>query len=186
MKRWLAVVMACINIACLGSAQAAVWPSPPEIDAKAYLLLDLKANQVLASRDADLEVEPASLTKLMTAYLVFDALKNKRITLEQTFTISPRAWRMEGSRMFIEPNWQVPVEELIKGMIVQSGNDATVALAEGVAGSVEQFVDMMNQQAKLLGMNRTGYRNPEGMPAEGHTTTARDLAVLATDRKSVV
>ncbi len=161
-------------------AQAAVWPTPPQIDAKAYLLLDMKSNQVLAERDANEPVEPASLTKLMTAYLVFDALKNQRIMLDQKLTISERAWRMQGSRMFIEPGWQVPVEDLIKGMIVQSGNDATVALAEGVGGSVEQFVDMMNQQAQSLGMAGTSYRNPEGMPAEGHMTTAYDLMRLAT------
>jgi D-alanyl-D-alanine carboxypeptidase (penicillin-binding protein 5/6) len=176
MKRWL---MAALGSLCIGLANAASWPSPPEVGAKAYLLFDMKANQVLASRDADQPVEPASLTKLMTAYLVFDALKNKRIALDQTLTISVRAWKMQGSRMFIEPNWQVPVEDLIKGMIVQSGNDATVALAEGVGGTVEQFVELMNQQAKALGMNNTTYRNPEGMPAEGHMTTAQDLATLA-------
>ncbi|MEY2993647.1 MAG: hypothetical protein RL357_582 [Pseudomonadota bacterium] len=176
MKHWL---LAALGSLFVGLAQAAAWPTPPEVDAKAYLLYDMKANQVLASRDADQPVEPASLTKLMAAYLVFDALKNKRIALDQTFTVSVRAWKMQGSRMFIEPNWQVPVEDLIKGMIIQSGNDATVALAEGVAGTVEQFVEMMNQQAKALGMTNTSYRNPEGMPAEGHITTANDLAILA-------
>jgi D-alanyl-D-alanine carboxypeptidase (penicillin-binding protein 5/6) len=125
-------------------------------------------------------VEPASLTKLMTAYLVFDALKAKKISLTQTFGVSERAWKMPGSRMFIDPKMQVPVEDLIKGMIVQSGNDATVALAEGVAGSVERFVQLMNEQAKALGMTNTSYRNPEGLTEAGHTTTARDLATLST------
>ena len=125
-------------------------------------------------------MEPASLTKLMTAYLVFDALRNKKIELQQTLPVSERAWKMPGSRMFIDPKMMVPVEDLIKGMIVQSGNDATVALAEGVGGSVERFVQMMNEQAKLLGMKSTSYKNPEGLTEAGHTTTARDLSILAT------
>ncbi len=155
-------------------------PTPPEIAARAYLLMDVTTGQVLAAKDPDAPVEPASLTKLMTAYLVFDALKAGKIRLDQTFGVSERAWKMPGSRMFIDPKMQVPVEDLIKGMIVQSGNDATVALAEGVAGSVERFVELMNQQAKALGMERSGFRNPEGLTAPGHTTTARDLATLST------
>jgi D-alanyl-D-alanine carboxypeptidase (penicillin-binding protein 5/6) len=153
---------------------------PPEIAARAYLLLDVTANQILASRDMDTPVEPASLTKLMSAYLVFDALKAKKIELKQTLAVSERAWKMPGSRMFIDPKMKVPVEDLIKGMIVQSGNDATVVLAEGVGGTVERFVQMMNEQAKVLGMNSTSYKNPEGLTEAGHTTTARDLATLAT------
>ena len=155
-------------------------PQPPEIAARSYLLIDVPTGQVLAEKDAESSVEPASLTKLMTAYLVFDALRTKKIALTQTLPVSVRAWKMEGSRMFIDPKMQVPVEDLIKGMIVQSGNDATVALAEGVGGSVEQFVKLMNDQAKALGMNNTGYRNPEGLTEAGHTTTARDLAILST------
>jgi D-alanyl-D-alanine carboxypeptidase (penicillin-binding protein 5/6) len=116
-------------------AQAQV-PQPPEIAARAYLLVDLTAHQVLAELDADKPIEPASLTKLMTAYIVFDALKSKKITLQQTFGVSERAWKMPGSRMFIDPKMKVPVEDLIKGMIVQSGNDATIALAEGVGLSL--------------------------------------------------
>ncbi|MBP9149182.1 MAG: D-alanyl-D-alanine carboxypeptidase [Rhodoferax sp.] len=153
---------------------------PPEIAARSYLVLDVTANQILAQKDIDRPVEPASLTKLMTAYLVFDALRSKKIDLKQTFPVSERAWKMPGSRMFIDPKMQVPVEDLIKGMIVQSGNDATVALAEGVAGGVERFVQMMNDQARLLGMASTAYKNPEGLTEAGHTTTARDLSVLAT------
>ncbi len=155
-------------------------PAAPEVAARAYLLLDITANQILASRDLDMPVEPASLTKLMSAYLVFDALKAKKIDLKQTLSVSERAWKMPGSRMFIDPKMKVPVEDLIKGMIVQSGNDATVVLAEGVGGTVERFVQMMNEQAKLLGMNNTSYKNPEGLTEAGHTTTARDLATLAT------
>jgi D-alanyl-D-alanine carboxypeptidase (penicillin-binding protein 5/6) len=165
--------------AALCSAQAQM-PQAPEIAAKAYLLMDVTANQVLAAKDPDMAVEPASLTKLMTAYLVFDALKNRKIDIKQTLPVSERAWKMPGSRMFIDPKMKVPVEDLTKGMIVQSGNDATVALAEGVAGSVERFVQLMNDQAVFLGMQNTQYKNPEGLTAPGHTTTARDLALLAT------
>lgn len=164
-------------LAALSHAQT---PQPPEIAARAYLLVDLSASQVLAQKEADTPVEPASLTKLMTAYLVFDALRQKKISLQQTFSVSPKAWKMEGSRMFIDPKMQVPVEDLLKGMIVQSGNDATMALAEGVGGTSEHFVEMMNAQAKALGMNNTAYKNPEGLTETGHTTTARDLATLST------
>jgi len=155
-------------------------PQPPEVAARAYMLLDVTANQILAEKDADSPLEPASLTKLMTAYVVFDALRANKVNLKQTFPVSLRAWKMPGSRMFIDPKMQVPVEDLIKGMIVQSGNDATMALAEGVGGTAERFVEMMNAQAKLLGMKATGYKNPEGLTEPGHTTTARDLSILAT------
>lgn len=175
-----------LRVLFLSLSTLAVFPAvaqlsqPPEVAAKAYLLLDLTSGQVLAAKDPDQPVEPASLTKLMSAYLVFDALKAGKISLTQTFPVSERAWKMPGSRMFIDPKMQVPVEDLIKGMIVQSGNDATVALAEGVGGSVERFVQMMNEQAKALGMSSSGFKNPEGLTVAGHTTTARDLATLAT------
>ena len=155
-------------------------PQAPEIAARSYLLLDVTANQILAAKDIDSPIEPASLTKLMTEYLVFDALKSKKIDLKQTFPVSERAWKMPGSRMFIDPKMQVPVEDLIKGMVVQSGNDATMALAEGVGGSAENFVRLMNEQAKALGMKSTSYKNPEGLTEPGHTTTARDLSILST------
>ena len=170
------VVMAAASLP-VAHAQA---PQVPEIAARSYMLLDVTANQILAAKDIDSPVEPASLTKLMTEYLVFEALKSKKITLQQTFGVSPRAWKMPGSRMFIDPKMQVPVEDLIKGMIVQSGNDATMALAEGVGGTAEKFVDMMNQQAKAMGMKSTSYKNPEGLTEAGHTTTARDLSILST------
>lgn len=163
----------------LGFPAAAQTPEAPEIAARAYLLLDVSANQILAAKDIDMPVEPASLTKLMTAYIVFDALRAKKIDLKQTLPVSERAWKTPGSRMFIDPKMMVPVEDLIKGMVVQSGNDATVALAEGVAGSVERFVQLMNQQAKAIGMVNTSYKNPEGLTEAGHTTTARDLALLS-------
>lgn len=175
----LKTLAAAFWVALTLSAQAQM-PQPPEVAAKAYLLIDVTANQVLAAKDPDMAVEPASLTKLMTAYLVFDALKSRKLDLKQTLPVSERAWKMPGSRMFIDPKMRVPVEDLIKGMVVQSGNDATVALAEGVGGSVERFVQLMNDQAKVLGMKNTGYRNPEGLTEPGHTTTARDLGILAT------
>jgi D-alanyl-D-alanine carboxypeptidase (penicillin-binding protein 5/6) len=164
---------------CLSVWVRAQMPQPPEVAARAYLLLDVTANQILAAKDMDMPVEPASLTKLMSAYLVFDALKSRKIDLKQTFPVSERAWKMPGSRMFIDPKMKVPVEDLVKGMIVQSGNDATMALAEGVGGTVERFVEMMNAQAKVLGMKATSYKNPEGLTEAGHTTTARDLSILA-------
>lgn len=171
--------MCCLTLGAVLPAVAQM-PAAPEVAARAYLLLDVTSGQVLAAKEADQPVEPASLTKLMTAYLVFDALKSGKISLTQTFGVSERAWKMPGSRMFIDPKMQVPVEDLIKGMIVQSGNDATVALAEGVAGSVERFVQLMNEQGKALGLKGTSYRNPEGLTEAGHTTTAHDLATLAT------
>ncbi len=164
----------------LGFGAFAQVPQPPEIAARSYMLLDVSANQVLAARDVDTPVEPASLTKLMTQYLVFDALRSKKLDLKQALPVSTRAWKMPGSRMFIDPSMQVPVDDLIKGMIVQSGNDATMALAEGVGGTAERFVQLMNEQAKALGMKATSYRNPEGLTVSGHTTTARDLSILST------
>ena len=179
MNRFLPALLApLLGFLCL--AASAQTPQPPEIAARSYLLLDVTANQMLASRDIDRPVEPASLTKLMTQYLVFDALKSKKIDLKQRLPVSVRAWKVGGSTMFIDPKMTVPVDDLIKGMVVQSGNDATVALAEGVGGTVERFVELMNDQAKALGMKSTGYRNPEGLTQAGHTTTARDLSILST------
>lgn len=178
LRRFASSLLAAASL--LIAAAHAQTPQPPEVAAKAFLLLDATSGQILAGKDIDSPVEPASLTKLMSAYLVFDALKAKKISLDQTFPVSERAWKMPGSRMFIDPKMQVPVEDLIKGMIVQSGNDATVALAEGVGGTAERFVEMMNAQAKALGMNATTYHNAEGLTAPGHTTTARDLATLST------
>ncbi len=175
---YLRVAAALLFIA-FGSAFAQA-PQPPDIAAKSYLLLDVTANQILAEKNIDAPIEPASLTKLMTEYIVFDALRSKKIDLKQTLPVSQRAWKMPGSRMFIDPKMQVPVEDLIKGMVVQSGNDATMALAEGVGGTAERFVQLMNEQAKALGMKSTSYKNPEGLTEPGHTTTARDLSILST------
>ena len=176
---WVAAVFV-LGMPSLNAQAQAAAPEAPEVAARAYLLLDITANQILASRELDMPVEPASLTKLMSAYLVFDALKSKKIDIKQSLGVSERASKMPGSRMFIDPKMKVPVEDLIKGMVVQSGNDATVALAEGVAGTVERFVQMMNDQAKVLGMKNTSYKNPEGQTEAGQTTTARDLGTLAT------
>ena len=145
MRKLILILTACV---CL--AVRAQVPQAPEIAARSYLLMDVTADQLLAQKDIDVPVEPASLTKLMTAYIVFDALRTKKIDLKQTFGVSERAWKMPGSRMFIDPKMKVPVEDLIKGMIVQSGNDATVALAEGVGGTVERFVQLMNERPRLL------------------------------------
>jgi len=175
MKNLLITIAAAV---CFSAA--AQTPQPPEIAARSYLLFDVTANQLLAEKDIDVPVEPASLTKLMSAYLVFDALRSKKLDIKQTLPVSERAWKMPGSRMFIDPKMRVPVEDLIKGMIVQSGNDATMALAEGVGGTAERFVQLMNEQAKALGMKSTSYKNPEGLTEAGHTTTARDLSILAT------
>jgi serine-type D-Ala-D-Ala carboxypeptidase (penicillin-binding protein 5/6) len=176
-----AITLFCLFFAlCSPFAANAQSLQGPEVAARAYLLIDITANQILVEKDADMPLEPASLTKLMTAYIVFDALRAKKIALDQTFGVSERAWKMPGSRMFIDPRMKVKVEDLLKGMIVQSGNDATIALAEGVAGSVERFVQLMNEQAKALGMSKTVYKNPEGLTEAGHTTTARDLALLST------
>jgi len=178
MKHFFQALAGALSLALALSAQAQM-PQPPEIAAKAFLLIDVTANQVLAAKDTDMAVEPASLTKLMTAYLVFDALRAKKLSLQQALPVSERAWKMPGARMFIDPKMQVPVDDLLKGMIVQSGNDATLALAEGVSGTAEQFVLLMNAQAKALGMHNTRYKNPDGQSEPGHTTTARDLGILA-------
>ena len=166
-------------VAAAAPAQSIPMPQPPEIAARTYMLVDVTADQILAAKDIDAPVEQASLTKLMTGYLVFDALRAKKIDLQQALPVSVKAWKMPGSRMFIDPKMQVPVDDLIKGMIVQSGNDATMALAEGVGGTAEQFVKLMNDQAKALGMTGTSYKNPEGLTEPGHLTTARDLSILA-------
>jgi D-alanyl-D-alanine carboxypeptidase (penicillin-binding protein 5/6) len=162
------------------SAQAALpVPPAPQVAARAWLLVDASSGQSLAERGADSRVEPASLTKLMTAYLVFSAIKEGHLSMDQTLTVSEKAWKAEGSRMFLRVGSQVKVEDLVKGMIVQSGNDACITLAEGVAGSEEAFVSMMNQQAKRLGMTGTHFANVTGLPSSQHYSTARDLAKLA-------
>lgn len=160
-------------------AHAQQMPTPPALAAKTWLLVELPSGQELAARAADERIEPASLTKLMTAYLTFAAIKQGTIKLNQGVPVSENAWSTPGSRMFIKVNTQVPVEELIKGMIVQSGNDACVALAEAITGSEDNFAQMMNREAQRLGMKGTNFRNASGIPDPQHYTTARDLAILS-------
>ena len=154
-------------------------PAPPIIGAKSYLVIDAKTGHELASLEPDKALAPASLTKIMTTYVVFTALKQGQIQLGDEVTISERAWRMPGSRMFVEVGKRVTIEELLMGMIVQSGNDSSVALAEHIAGTEGVFAQMMNQYAQQLGMHSSHFLNATGLPAEGHVTTARDLATLA-------
>jgi len=160
----------------LALAQA---PQPPQLVARAWVLADVSSGQLLAAEKADERFEPASLTKLMTAYLVFGALKEKKLTLEQQVSVSTKAWRAPGSRMFIEPRRPVTADELIRGMIVQSGNDACIALAEQIAGSEEAFAGMMNREAERLGMKNSKFMNASGLPDPQHYATARDLYLLA-------
>lgn len=155
-------------------------PSAPELAAKAYLLMDVNSGKILAEDNADERIEPASLTKLMTAYIASNELDNGTIHLDDKVLISEKAWRMGGSKMFIEVNKRVSVEKLLKGMIIQSGNDASVALAEHIAGTEDAFATLMNSYAKNLGMTNTHFANATGMPNREHYTTARDLAKLAT------
>lgn len=154
-------------------------PAPPQVQARGYVLIDYTSNQKLAATNENERLEPASLTKLMSAYAVFHALKDGRIKLTDMVTISPHARDQDGSRMFVDVGTQVSVENLIQGLIVQSGNDATVALAEHVAGSEPVFVDLMNQYAQQLGMVSTRFQNSPGMPNPEHYTTANDIALLA-------
>lgn len=158
---------------------AADIPPPPSMAVKSYVLLDVNSNNIIAEQGADMKVEPASLTKVMTAYLVFKAIENGHLKADQTLPVSTAAWKAEGSRMFIEPNKPVTVEELIHGVIIQSGNDASIALAEGVAGSEEVFAQLMTKEAKRIGMNNTNFVNSTGLPDPAHYTTAHDLALLA-------
>ena len=168
------------SLATQVSAQA---PQPPEVAAKSFLVLDLTTNQTLAERNADAAADPASLTKLMTAYIVFQALRDKKLTLDQELPVSTRAWAERkggGSLMFIDTTMRPKVDELLRGLIVQSGNDASVALAEAVGGSVEGFVAMMNRQMQVWGLKNTAFKNVTGLTEPGHKSTARDMAAVAT------
>ncbi len=157
---------------------AQVQPPAPAVEARAWLPFDVNSGQVLASRNASDRFEPASLTKVMTAYLVFGALKQKSLKPEQVVPVSTRAWKAAGSRMFIEPNKPVTVDELVRGMIIQSGNDASIALAEAVAGSEEVFAQMMNREAKRLGLTNTNFTNATGLTTPQLHSSAEDLAKL--------
>ena len=175
-------LMALCATLALAVARAQTLPQPPELAARQYVLMDLSSGQVLAERNPDAPADPASLTKLMTAYLVFDALKAKKISLDQKVSVSTRAWeerKFGGSLMFIDTTMSPTVDELLTGMIVQSGNDASVALAELVGGSLNGFVELMNRQAQSWGLKNTQFRNATGLTEAGHKSSPRDLALIA-------
>ena len=174
-----AVVAVALGEAGAPARAAMPIPKPPDVNARAYILVDHFSGRVLAQDHADDREEPASLTKLMTSYAVFKALKENRLKLTDPVTISEHAWRSEGSRTFVQVGSTVPAEVLIKGMIVQSGNDATIALAEKIGGTEAAFAQLMNEYAKRLGMKATNFVNSDGLPAADHYTTARDMAILA-------
>jgi len=176
-KLIIGLISLCI-VSVFNTAHALV-PSPPQLKAKAWLMVDYNSNRVLAEHNSHMRVEPASLTKVMTGYVVLRELANKSINMDDQVLISKKAWQMKGSLMFIEVDTRVSVEDLLKGMIIQSGNDASVALAEHVAGGEDAFVQLMNQYADTLGMKETNFENSTGWPAPNHYTTAQDLAILS-------
>ena len=178
MKKVILSIVLFFSVGIL-SAQPLPIPASPSIAAKSYILVDFNSGQVLEEKEAHKKVEPASITKLMTAYAVFTALKNNAISLDDEVLVSEKAWRMKGSRMFIEVGKKIKLTDLLKGMVVQSGNDASVALAEHVAGNEDNFVQYMNNLAQKLGMKNTHYVNATGWPAKDHYTTAYDIALLA-------
>jgi len=174
MRRLLFVLL------CLfASLTQAAAPQPPSIVGRSWMVGDMSSGQILTAQKPDERIEPASLTKIMTAYVVFQALRDKKISLDQAITVSTRAWRAPGSRMFVQPRLPVSVDQLIRGMVVQSGNDACIALAEAVAGNEEVFVQMMNREAARLGMKNTKFMNSTGLPDPQLYTTAQDLYLLA-------
>jgi serine-type D-Ala-D-Ala carboxypeptidase (penicillin-binding protein 5/6) len=162
-----------------GLPGSAIIPTAPQVDARAYIVIDSRTDKILAAKDATARMEPASLTKLMTAYIVFQELAGGKLKLEDSVTVSEHAWRSEGSRTFIELGKPVSVEDLILGMIVQSGNDATIALAERIAGTEDTFAQLMNANAQRLGMVGSHFENSSGLPSPQHYTTARDMSLLA-------
>ncbi len=185
MKQKISILYGCtlvvlLSIVVCNSAFAIpkIIPQPPSVAARGYIVQDFNSGYVIAEKNADTRLEPASLTKLMTALVVFEKLREGEIVLDEPVMISEKAWRMQGSRMFVEVNKQVSIEKLLKGLIIQSGNDASVALAEHVAGSEEGFVTMMNGYASEFGMEGTHFMNSTGLPDENHYTTARDMAKL--------
>jgi D-alanyl-D-alanine carboxypeptidase (penicillin-binding protein 5/6) len=174
-------LLACLLLVCaqaVSAEESPVVPPPPKIDAKGYLLTDFATGSVLAAANADERLEPASLTKIMTAYVIYRALAEGRVKLTDEVLISENAWRTGGSKMFVEVGKRVGMEDLLKGMIIQSGNDASVALAEHVAGSEQTFAELMNAHAKRLGMNNSHFTNATGLPDPDHYTTARDMAAV--------
>lgn len=175
---WLGLFLLLV-VQTLQAAGPIFTPAAPSIAASSYFLMDFNSSRILAEKDPDKRVAPASLTKIMTAYVVFRELKAGHLTLDEKVTISQNAWETGGSKMFVEVNKQVPVEDLLQGMVIQSGNDASVALAEHVAGSEQTFATMMNEQASRLGMVNSNFENATGLPMPNHYSSARDLALLA-------
>ena len=176
---FITLFLTLISLSLNSQAAPKAIPKPPSIAAKSYLLVDYNSGKVIAQNNANTPVAPASITKVMTAFVVFSELEEGNIHLEDQVTISKKAWKTPGSRMFIKVNTKVSVEDLLQGMIIQSGNDASVALAEYIAGSEETFAALMNQHAQELGMNNSNFLNSTGLPDENHKTSARDLAILS-------
>ena len=176
---YIAILLSQLISASLAHAALPI-PKPPSTGAKSFIIQDYGSGNILAEENSDVSVEPASITKLMTAYAVFNELKSGNISLDDIVTISEKAWRTPGSRMFVEVGKQVTVEDLLQGMIVQSGNDATVALAEYVAGSEDSFAALMNKHAEEIGLTGSHFMNSTGLPDENHYMTARDIAQLST------
>ena len=175
-RRFFAILV--LVLGC-NAVHAAGVPQPPDVDAKSHFLVDMHSQRVLSEDGADERVEPASLTKMMTSYVVFSEMARGKFDLADEVLVSEKAWRMKGSRMFIEVGTRVPVEALLMGLIVQSGNDASVALAEFVAGDESTFADLMNRHARRLGMTGSNFTNSSGLPEPDHYTTARDMAIMA-------
>lgn len=186
LKRQTAFIVLCCSVIFSINARAAqvIIPAPPQLAAKAYVLMDADTGRVIVEHNADLQLPPASLTKMLTRYIVSEEIYAGRLKEQDLVRVSDNAWKKGGSAsgsstMFLKPRSEVPVIDLIRGVIIQSGNDASIALAEHIAGSEEAFSDVMNQQAQLLGMNNSNFLNATGWPAEGHITTALDMAILA-------
>lgn len=181
MTMWRSCIAFLLSIPLMTVAAEAITGNvpTPTLAAKAFVLRDANTGSLLAASNPDMPVEPASLTKVMTAYLTFEAVKQKRLALTQTLPVSQKAWKVEGSKMFIDTTMTVTVDELLHGLIIQSGNDAAITLAEGIAGSEELFATLMNKKAIALGMKNSHFVNSTGLPDPTHTTTARDLSILA-------
>lgn len=181
MTMWRSCIAFLLSIPLMTVAAEAITGNVPvpTLAAKAFVLRDANTGNLLAANNPDMPVEPASLTKVMTAYLTFEAVKQKRLSLTQTLPVSQKAWKVEGSKMFIDTTMTVTVDELLHGLIIQSGNDAAITLAEGIAGSEELFATLMNKKAAALGMKNSHFMNATGLPDPAHVTTARDLSILA-------
>jgi len=181
MTMWRSCIAFLLSIPLMTVAAEAITGNvpTPTLAAKAFVLRDANTGSLLAANNPDMPVEPASLTKVMTAYLTFEAVKQKRLALTQTLPVSQKAWKVEGSKMFIDTTMTVTVDELLHGLIIQSGNDAAITLAEGIAGSEELFASLMNKKSAALGMKNSHFVNATGLPDPTHTTTARDLSILA-------